>query len=321
MAEQYFGRTWKLQVLSQFTGETWTISKNDWAPEALRITFDVMQMALSDYWWGDIDIYNVAPGVQDMIQAGDLVTLSAGYQRPQSEHPLIFQGRVFQPLWERTSAYDYKLTLHCLVGKWEDDHGYLNLTFDREMTDFDWAKKACEQLAMDPEYLDSSLHDHVRSRGGAYSGSARLFFDQIAIDHGLQFWWGWNGVNLRSLSPQGTSPNVVYAPPQSSTAITPSLDGITKYTLIGSPQQTQEGCGFRVLMDSDLQLGQLVKLDFSLLRQLTLMPGKLPPRLDKDGLFVVAGINHHGDSRGNDWYSDVRAVTREWSTVYNSMAR
>jgi hypothetical protein len=33
--------------------------------------------------------------------------------------------------------------------------------------------------------------------------------------------------------------------------------------------------------------------------------GELPTLLDQDGLYFVAAVVHTGDTRGNEWYTDI----------------
>jgi hypothetical protein len=321
----FFGRVWKVTVDPQASGEHWVISNSDWDSEALRVTFAIEQIGLPTYWFADIAIYNCTAAMQQVIQQGDPVTIEAGYQSPGTG--LIFSGRVFQPIWEREGETDYKLTLHCMLGLYEDQNGYVSVSLASPAANPLTLGQAVRQVAkaagracVDAN-LDPSLDAKTLPRGLAYAGPATKFFVDVAKDNNLNYWLSPQGVNLRSLAPQGTEPNVVYAPALSSTAQVSGSDGLTKYTLIGTPQQTEQGCTFRTLLDSQVQLVQLVKLDQALLRKILLYPGQPAIWLDKDGLFVVGGIRHFGDTRGNDWYTEIVGVTREFAKLTGVTAR
>src|SRR4051812_9802920 len=97
----YFGRAYRVTV-DTAAGDHITLTSSEWGTEALRVTFDVEQAALSDqFWMADLAIYNLsvsagqAIGAQDpyrqqglfnvitfnsTITKYDLVTISAGYQ-------------------------------------------------------------------------------------------------------------------------------------------------------------------------------------------------------------------------------------------------
>ncbi len=327
MSTSYFGRAWKITVTPQATGEAWTVSNSSWDTEALRCTFSVEQAVLQSYWFADIALYNFLPAAQQVIQKGDLVTIEAGYQSPGVG--LLFSGRVFQPIWERVGGTDYRLTLHCFVGLFEDETGYVSLPLGSSSAPLSQgaAVRQVAQaagIACDPKNLDPVLETRTLPRGKPFAGRARLFFDQVARDNQLNCWIGGDGVHIQSLDPQGEIPDVIYAPPLSNTSSTETSgagDGMTKYTLIGTPQQTEQGVLFRTLLDSDLRLGALVKLDQVLLRKLPLFPGQKPILLDKDGLFVVGAIRYEGDTRGNEWYSEVIGVTRDFAKLTGVIAR
>lgn len=316
----YFGRAWKLKVTPQATAqspngtEEWTISNSSWDTEALRITFTVETVAFQSYWFADIVIYNFAPAEAHVIKQGDLVTLEAGYQSPGMG--LIFSGRIFQPIWERRGETDFTLTLHCVVGLFEDQNGYVSVPFGAGATPADCVNLVASSVKpnIHIDYLDPILSRDKLPRGAAYAGYATRLFCDVARSYQLNCWYSWKGLSIRSLVASGDVPDLVYAPPYSATTkseINPG--GLTKYTLLGTPQQTQEGANFTILLDSDLQLSQLVRIDQAILNQVRLIPGQLPPR--GDGLYVVAGIRHIGDSRGNEWLTEVTGVTRDYSKI------
>lgn len=319
----YFGRAWKLKVTPQATGEEWTVSSSTWDTEALRCTFSIEQVAMQSYWFADIAIYNFLPAAQVLIQKGDLVTLEAGYQSP-GVGP-IFNGKVFQPIWERVGETDYRLTLHCFVGLFEDESGYVSLPLGSSKATISQAegvRQVAAAASIQIEYIDPILEQKVLPRGKPFAGRARLFFDQVARDNQMNCWISWKGLNIRSLAPEGETPDVVYAPPQASTSqVATTSGGTTKYTLIGTPQQTELGVQFRTLLDSDVRLGSLVKIDQAILNKLPLYPGQNPILLAKDGLFVVGGIRYEGDTRGNEWYSEITGVTRDFAKLTGVVAR
>lgn len=324
MSVSYFGRAWKIKVTPQ-TGEEWTVSNSDWDTEALRVTFDIEQHCVTAYWSAEVVIYNFLPALVGVIQKGDLVTVIAGYQAPGSG--LIFSGKVFQPLWEREGETDYKLTLHCLIGLFEDQNGYSTVSIAGGTSQSDAVRQvaASSSVKILVEYLDPILDTVKPPKGRAFAGYASRFFCEVAASNHMQYWMGWNGINISSLAPQGDTPNIVYAPPFSPTSQSKTVSGadpgFTKYTLIGTPQQTELGISCKVLLDSDLRLGCLMKLDMALLRLIPQQVGAYPLVLDKDGIYIVAGIRHIGDTRGRPWYSEITAVTREFSKLQAVLAR
>lgn len=313
-----------MTVTPQATGEEWTVADSRWGTQSCRCTFDIEVVAsLQSYWFADISVYNFLPAAQQVIQKGDKITVEAGYESPSQG--AIFSGRVFQPIWERANETDYRLTLHCFIGLFEDETGYVSDTFgssDSPVSEDAQVRRVAELAGIGVEQLDPILAQTFPPRGKPFAGRARAFFDEVARSHQLVPWIGPKGVNIRSLAPTSNVPNVVYAPPQSKTSeIGVSNGGMTKYTLIGTPQQTEEGVRFRTLLDSGVGLGQVVKLDQALLRKLPLYPGQDPIRLDKDGLFIVGGIRYAGDTRGNEWYSEILGITPTMAKITGVVAR
>lgn len=86
--------------------------------------------------------------------------------------------------------------------------------------------------------------------------------------------------------------------------------------LIGIPEQTPQGITMRVLLNSMIKIGQAVKLDNSTAIDLyrygldissqasnALLSTSI--KTNADGLYYVMVANHYGDTRGEDWYSDL----------------
>jgi hypothetical protein len=59
-----------------------------------------------------------------------------------------------------------------------------------------------------------------------------------------------------------------------------------------------------------------VQLDQSLIRQYKVSVGdnKFLP-LDQDGIYVIGGVRHRGDSRGGAWYSEVTGFVKVGDAV------
>jgi hypothetical protein len=89
--------------------------------------------------------------------------------------------------------------------------------------------------------------------------------------------------------------------------------------LIGVPEQTQQGLSIRVLLNPNIKIGQVIKLDSKNINQFRLgldldsrvtnpQLVKSAGKINADGLYYVMVANHVGDSRGNDWYTDLTCL-------------
>ena len=58
-----------------------------------------------------------------------------------------------------------------------------------------------------------------------------------------------------------------------------------------------------------------MRLDNTSIAQMKREIGQFPTILDKNSEYIVAGVRHIGDTRGNEWYTDVTAVTRNYGDI------
>jgi hypothetical protein len=339
----YFGRAWKLTVQPQaaaqlpgidpVTGqaylapppaETWTLGNSDWS-ESLRCTFDISQQSNGKWFEAVICVYNLLPnGPWMALKTGDLVTLEAGYQSPSSG--VIFAGRLYERLWDIDGLTDYKLTLHSLTGWWESVHSRADVTIPAGSTDADAVRLVARQSlpsAFPVDYLDPSLSTSQKSiRSNTFGGKPMKFFADVAVNYGpdMQCFVGTKGLNIRPRFTVSEAPDVVYAPPYS---IRPGIDKtsdaatVTRYTLLGTPQQLANGVTFVTLLDHEVQLLSIVKLTNVTPTQIRTQYLQPKPLVQTDGLFGVIEIRHVGDTRGNDWHTEMTALVRSNLRLYS----
>lgn len=88
--------------------------------------------------------------------------------------------------------------------------------------------------------------------------------------------------------------------------------------MVGQPQQTQNGIEVRMLLNPNVKIGQLVKLDNASIQKLRygLSPGDVANyyalqqsiKTNDDGLYYVMVANHSGDTRGDEWYTNITCL-------------
>jgi hypothetical protein len=292
----------------------------------------------------------------DVIQQANVVTLFAGYQSnfagvslpygmtaqgfqpiantsgaatPTQSASLIFAGQVFQPLWERMNVTDYKVTLHCLIGLVELSQNFV--AFAQQVTAQNNQVQILQKIAAQStngikvDSIDDLQSSQVATtpfpRGRVVWGRPGDYLDTIASSNYQLFYLGPNGINVRNLEPPSgqTIADFTFGPPwPPNVPFNPQNPSQYTPTIIGTPQQTQDGVVFRVLMDSRVKLGSTVALDFSGIKQLPQYPltGQLPSILSADGTYVVCAIRHVGDTRGDDWYTEITAVNKTFWPAY-----
>jgi hypothetical protein len=97
---------------------------------------------------------------------------------------------------------------------------------------------------------------------------------------------------------------------------TPAVPIVSPNTgLIGVPEQAQDGIRMRTLLNAGYKIGQCVKLESAAINQyrygLDTESAKINQniagqnKINSDGLYYVMVANHVGDTRGEDWYTDM----------------
>ena len=318
-----FGYAYELKVLTPPDAggnqELINYTTDAWEPEALRITFDIEKKFLQNNWYGQIDIFNLSPNSeQNAIQVGSQVILSAGFQNKQN-YGIIFSGQVLQPTWERVNATDYKVGLRCIIGQNYTNGNFINANIGRLSSQADFVRRRAAQ-ARQPFQTDlvdfTALDQRKLPRGQVIFGNVGKILDEVAHSSDAQFWVAGDRPGLAKLnaSMNDLAPDAIYAPPLPIGSSQQPQDGVT-YSIIGTPVQTQNGVDLVVLMDArmDFQRSRytVVEIDQSQIKQqaVTVGQGYGAVPFEKSGRYYVAGINHVGDSRGNDWFTKLTLFT------------
>lgn len=330
----WWGRAYELTVYTTQDGSgtaAAVLSCNAWEPEALRITFDINETAVQSPWWfGEICVYNMNDSsIQSALFNAQWVTLKAGYQSVavqnesgQSPLGIIWSGCVMQVLYERESVIDNKITFHCLATNTKLSRG-LNFSMGPLATQAQVVSRMVGAVPTDvvitpmPEELANN--QYVRAR--TLFGITDKYFAQISLGNDMTWFRTTKGVQIGQLISASQTPDLVYSvPPPQSPPLPANWNNptsTTTYTILGSPQQTDSGVIFRVLLDPRLIVklpALLVRIDNTVIRQ---MKANIPQAplipLDVDNSYVVGSVRHRGDSRGNDWYSEVTGWTRQYA--------
>lgn len=339
----YFGRCWSLTITPSqgpSAGTPIVVSSDAFEPEALRMTFEIEQLAFSAFWHAEISVYNAngpisagpSKGInlyQAVIQEGDIVTVSAGYQADYpypSTPPVIFTGPIFYTIQDRLDVVDQRLIIHCLLNRILTTQNFLNATLPARSTQFTQARfiaeNAVSKININQGQIQSAINSARPQRGATqlpraktYFGSPHKYLTAIADQNSLVSWFDSKSWNVDSLqNPVGpliatyAPVNILGGPPQ-------NINGV-KLSLIGQPGQTQLGVNFRVLLDPTVQVVAplpQVAIQQQYIRQAPI-PYPLPkgdnPILPLVPQYVVVGVRFTGDTRGNAWYSDITGAAQ-----------
>lgn len=305
-----FGWKWSLTVTNPSNGmgdsESSTIESLQWTPEPIRIVFEANILGYSShasFWTAKIELYNLsADQAQSFIFGqGSMVSLSAGYQA--GPYGVIFQGTVYQALYERPGVVDSKVTLMCYTGLAETVANFSVFRGTAMMTQSALVAKMCKgaqvpiPISSDSKSTLDSLPQAKLPRARPFFGDPHKFIDRVASANGLQSWYGFDGLGISTMSDQNTVSTITYT----------STTGI-----LGVPQQTQDGVSLVVALDPRLKVTvppMQINIASSIIRQLQYTPPGYRPILDPNGLYLVNGLQFRGDSRGNMWETEIVALT------------
>lgn len=332
----FFGQAWELTIgYSTADGSPTyeTISTDAWDPEALRITFEVQQATIQSPWWyADIVIYNLnTEAIQSIIFNASWVTLKAGFQSGPALSSVIWDGPILQVLYDQENVVDQRITLHCVANPLVMDEGVIAFSMGVFSTQAQLLTKAATAINL-PDisqangtlsaYAQQALNKKSYPRGNTVFGKIGNFMDQVANDQFLNTYRDGYKAYMTDLGQPGATPPVpdlIYSPSRPPNNNDFQVPTGTTPTIIGTPKQTPQGVVFTVLLDPRLKVKipvQVVQLVRTLPGQLAIQPGpaagNLGTPLNSNLTFFVGQIKHIGDSRGNDWYTEVTG----YSTTY-----
>lgn len=336
----FFGQAWELTVAYQTGTQSPTeapqavVSTDSWDPEALRITFEILQSSISSPWgFADIVIYNLnSTDLQNILFGATWVFLKAGFQTGDALSAQIWSGPILQVLYDREGVVDQRVTLHCVYNPLAMTQP-LSFSMGVFSSQAQLLAKAAAAINLpDLTAANGTLSAYAQQatdakqylRGNTVFGTLGKHMDTIAGDQFLTATRDGVQAYLTEISAPGAAvpePSLTYSPsnpPNENLALPPG----TSQTIIGTPRQTPTGVIFTVLLDPRLRFQipiQVVQLVRTLPNQLAIQPspsgGNLGTPLNNNLAFFVSQVRHIGDSRGNDWYTEVTG----FSTTYAQM--
>jgi hypothetical protein len=262
----------------------------------LRVIFEIEKIALQIANYAFIKIYNLNEVTENaIINEGARVIVEAGYDN--GIYGTIFDGKILQFLRSKEDNLDYVLTLVCLDGDSFLSNNYINLTLNAGQNKRQVIEAVCNQAMVTTEIgrVSPDISSERLPRGKVLFGDPKQYLRDVAKDQRAGFYVENGKVYIERATDIAEGSALVLTP---------------KTGLIGTPEQTQEGVGFRTLLDPRIKLKTMIKLDQSYIRQLQQQIGQYPVILDQDGQYQAYRVRHIGDSRGNDWYTEVDGVGR-----------
>jgi hypothetical protein len=249
-------------------------------------------------------VYNLAPEtITALVKEYDQVSLEAGYRSPGT-YGIIFSGTIRQFKFGKESITDDFLEIIAGDNDIGYNYGFINTTLDPDVQLANWEdvyRQCC--VAMDLE-LDDQTVDFLANtgvifpRGRTLYNLARVSMRELAESVGAR-WSAQNGALV--LIPDGgvrAGEAIVIGP---------------ETGLVGIPEATENGVVVHTLLNPNFDIGAPVLIDSSLIVQ-TVTLNHFRPNLgyvafaSNLNLYRVLAIDHTGDTRGQEWYSDITCL-------------
>lgn len=268
----------------------------------MRIKFSLSQSDVQTPNSAVIRVYNLSKETADKVQKEfSRVVLNAGYEN--GSFGAIFDGTIKQFRRGRESGTDTYLDILAADGDTCYNFGVCNASVPKGNTPRQVLDLATAQAGSGVAYAPTLLNGTELIRGKVLFGMWRDIVQQTAVSNGST--WSIQNGKIQVI------PLDSYLPGEAVVLNTGT-------GLIGMPEQTEEGIKMRALLNPKLRIGGLVKLDNKLINQLFQQSPSAAPvpynqyagiqhnsSVTDDGVYRIYVVEHLGDTRGREWYSDM----------------
>lgn len=262
----------------------------------LRITFKIKKSDAQTPNTAEIRVYNVAEETANRIRKEfQNISLQAGYE---SNYGLIFNGNIKQVRFGRENGTDTFIDIAAADGDEAYNFAVVNTTLAAGSKQSDQIGAAARSMAgrgVATGHIDPT-GDAKLPRGKVMYGMARNYLRQSAEASNTS--WSIQDGKLQFVSLTGVLPN-------QAVLLT------SKTGLVGQPEQTNDGIKARCLLNPMLRIGGKVQINEKDVAEAKLpdtskdAQANKPAAIEADGFYRLLVVEHSGDTRGNDWYSDL----------------
>lgn len=267
---------------------------------ALRFRFAVRRGDNQTPNTADIRIYNVAENTAQAIEKEfTRVVLQCGYE---GNFGIIFDGQIKQVRRGRESTTDTFVDITAADGDSAYNFAITAVTLAAGSTPEDHLSELLKDMAVygiGKGYVPD-LPGNPLPRGKVMFGMTRDELRKVAENASTN--WSIQDGKFTMVPLTGYIPG--------------EAPVITAQTgLIGLPEQTQNGIKLKTLLNPNLKIGQAIKLDNSSIQRFRYNPSLIQEannlkaegsnKINNDGEYYVMIADHVGDTRGQEWYTDL----------------
>lgn len=309
MSNYLWMRKWKILVTDKQDKEALNVSD-------LRVVFNIRR-AREAAAFATVEIYNLTADTEKkIIEEGDRIIIEAGYEgylttdaegniteqkdkdgnTQEKQYGKIFDGEVIWPSRRKENNTDYVLALVCVDGKNVMKQNFVKKTLTKGLNQRQVLAAVCDksETKIPTNTITQGLSGQKLPRGKVIFGEPRDAISDIARGNGASYWIEDGQLNMTKLSDPAKDEAIVVSPTTG---------------LVGTPTQTQYGANFKVLLNPAIKMEGLVQIKAEI-NEAQSSPGSQQSQLDPDGIYQVIEVTHHGDTCGNDWYTDCKTVSR-----------
>lgn len=291
----------------------------------LRIKFRVTQSDEESPNTALIRVYNLSEDTVRTITGRTpveytRVIFQAGYEN--AAFGVIFDGTIIQFRRGKENAVDSYLDILAAESDEQYNFGVCNATVAAGSTAQDRAKIVAQQMGLDLGDASALASGGILPRGKVLWGMGRALMRDEAQTAGAT--WSIQDGKINVVPLAG------YLPGEA--VVLSSLTG-----MVGIPEQTEQGVRARCLLNPKLRIGGLVQIDNASINQTSqadlrasgfpvrnLDAGQVPfdryagvqmlADVTRDGFYRLYVVEYFGDTRGQDWYSDLTALAVDKSS-------
>lgn len=280
-----------------------TLASADSDQPDLRIVFQTHQLDEQSPNHCQIRVYNLSDDtVKEIQKEYTSVVLQAGYKN--GTIGTIFVGTIKQFRTGRERNVDSFIDLLIADGDVGYNFGVIAATLTSGQTLADAVSAAAKAMGLPVATLPTDLTGTSLIRGKVLLGMGRDVLRDAA--RSVDASWSIQNGAIQMIPLDGYLPGDAVA--------------INSETgMVGVPELTDQGVKIKSLLNPRLRVGGLVKIDNRDIVQLALASSDptrfdsfsnplIQPSTSADGLYRLYSVEHSGDTRGHEWYSDMIAL-------------
>lgn len=290
-----YGRRYRILIASK-DGTALDVSN-------LRCTFKLTRSWTNFSELSTVSIYNLSVEHENrIISDADTVYIEAGYAG-KATYGIIYKGSIIQALREKQSGTDYILTLLLANSSQFNNYSVLGVTVNSQAN----MRRVISEVATKAGNLTNTNYgmslgkitdrsDNIKlPRGKVLFGKSSKILEQISTSLGSTLNVEDGKINI--ISPDLISSNTIFS-------IGPDSG------LIGTPEQVENGVSLKTLLNPQFDLNSLFHIDNTIIKTLAYNLGSSYVPLDSQGIYRVIKIVHEGDTRGNEWFTNITALSQ-----------